>query len=85
MPRNFQCPETEALCTDARCKKGIICFEKGKEVAHDNLSRAAEKELAIRRWKSREELKIYEWSESLRNRTVNLFTWASNKDSNNSN
>jgi hypothetical protein len=68
MPRNFECPETGVLCVDPRCKKGIVCFEQEKQLAADSLSRVAEKELAIRRWVSREEFKLMEWSEGLQKR-----------------
>jgi hypothetical protein len=85
MARNFQCPETEALCVETRCKRGKFCFEQEKQLAADNLGRAAEEDLKIRRWKSRQEISSIEYLEKLQKSTGAWFNWARKKNSKNSN
>jgi hypothetical protein len=76
MTRNFECPETNVLCIERRCKKGKICSEQDKQLAAESLSRVAENDLTIRRRVSQQEFKHLEWSKKLQERPR---TWSMGK------
>jgi len=84
MVRNFRCPETEAPCIESRCKKGTICFEQERQLAGDSLQSAAQKDIAVRQWQSRQDFLLMEWSDRLRKSAGSWVKWAQKKHPKNS-